>query len=198
MPSVNGLVAAVAYPDQRVRNGAARVLTRTRDREAVPELVRALRHTEPSARRAVAEALGGIGEPAAISALVAALDDRAGSVRRAAARSLVRLGPAAGDESRAVLTGTSARARPHAAWALGRIGDLRSRPLFLRMLDDADPTHRRLAVWAVAKVPDEDVVAALREATADDDEQVRRTAAVLRRLAARAAPAGEESPDGRS
>ena len=112
LPSVNSLVAALHYPDQHVRNAAAAVIARLRDRESPPDLIQSLQHPNPIARRAAAEALGSIGDPASIPPLITALSDRAASVRRAAARSLARLGSPAVDGLVAVLAVPNSRPDP--------------------------------------------------------------------------------------
>jgi len=75
-------------------------------------------------------------------------------------------------------------------WCLGQLGDARGVPLLAESLASQDPGVREMAAAALAAIPSQDAVPALRRALVDADADTRRNAAVG--LARHRDPGGRE------
>jgi HEAT repeat protein len=196
------LVDAVSLdPDPRARAAAigalARVGTSVRASDAWG---RAADDPEPEVRRRAAEVaptLAGNGQAARLIApLVRLLGDEDVTVVEAAAWALGELGDAAiaggaVDSLADVALGhDDMLGREAAVGALGALGDEAGLPAILAGCRDK-PTIRRRAVLALAPFEGDEVEAALGEARADRDWQVRQAAEDLTRAAA---PGRQEEP----
>ncbi len=178
------LLEAQSNPNQQVRELAVVALSElpVSPVKRVAALVRGMQDATGRVRRRAARALGDFGMHAlpAVSALTNALKDPDTSVRRDAAGTLGRLGPAAAPAAAALvhlLADPDTRTRVVIATALKRIGRHAVAPL-LDALRNPDAELRARAATIIGQIaPDNDAVAAaLRSATSDNDQEVRRCA----------------------
>ncbi|WP_439621123.1 HEAT repeat domain-containing protein [Gemmata sp.] len=175
------LLDAQSNPNPQVRELAVVALAELPVAPArrVTGLVNALRDPSSRVRRRAARALGDFGVYAlpAIQALTTALRDPDPSVRRDAAGSLGRFGPSSASAVPALvpmLGDPETRTRVVVATTLKRIGGL-AIPGLLVGFRYPDPELRARVTTLIAKIAPQDdaVIAALREATADQNEEVR-------------------------
>jgi len=200
------LIAALASEDSALRVTAAAALAEMGER-AAGLLRQALQHENALVRWGAAQALGEIGDKKAVAPLLQRLKDPESAVRAAAILSLGRLGQAEAVEPLLKQLGdASAMVRWSAAWALeeigaasvtyllehlepasldptqaallGRVADIRARPLLLAGLQSPQGGVREQAAWALGQVDDGRSVVALIQALRHDDPATRREAAL--------------------
>jgi putative membrane-bound dehydrogenase-like protein len=157
--------AALADPDEMVRQVALHSISVRRDREAVPALIGMLKNPSLPNRRAAAEALGRIGDPSAVPVL---LDVLVGISDRVLVHSLTFALIEIADPraTAAGLQAADAAVRRAALIALdqmdgGGLGPEAVAPL----LSATDPTTKEVALWIVGGHPEwgEALAGALRE-----------------------------------
>jgi HEAT repeat protein len=147
---------------------------------AVPALINATRDEDRDVRRAACRSLGEIGDfrEAALSALLARLEDEEFPVQLAAAFALLKLDP----QGRAyvpALTRAMRRGEGGTIVAVGRLGRQAewAVPTLVDLLRDRRPGVRRLAAEALGRIGlTEEAAEALRKASRDPDDRVRRAA----------------------
>jgi HEAT repeat protein len=178
------LIESQTNPNPQVRELAVVALAElpVSPAKRVSALIQAMQDTVPRVRRRAARALGDFGMHAmpAIKPLTTALKDLDSSVRRDAAGTLGRLGQAAAPASFplvALLGEPDTRTRVVVTIALKRIG----RPAVSALLAgmrNSDPDIRSRSITLAGLIaPDHDeVILALRHATNDRDDDVRRAA----------------------
>jgi HEAT repeat protein len=178
------LLDAQTNPNPQVRELAVVALSELPIPAAkrVAGLTRALKDMHARVRRRAARALGDFGVHAipAVPALTTGLKDADISVRRDCSGALGRLGPAAAPAAAALvmlLNESETRSRVVAATALKRIGKA-AVPALLQGLNHPDAELRARSVTLLAHLApdDETVIEALRAATVDLDDEVRRRA----------------------
>ena len=177
------LLEAQSSPNPQVRELAVVALGElpVSPAKRVAALVRALQDSSARVRRRAARALGDFGMHAipAVAPLIAGLRDPDASVRRDSAGALGRLGPAAtpAAPSLVALFGEpDTRTRVVVAATLKRIGRS-ALPALLDGLNHPNPDLRARAATLLAKIApdDEAVTAALKSATGDRDDDVRKS-----------------------
>jgi HEAT repeat protein len=178
------LLEAQSNPHPQVRELAVVALAElpVAPSKRVGGLVRAMQDVSSRVRRRAARALGDFGSHAysAIPQLINALQDYDASVRRDAAGTLGRFGPFAGAAAPGLvkmLGEPETRTRAVVSTAIRRIGRA-AIPALLDGFHHPDSELRARAVTVAARIApdDENVVAALRAASNDLDEEVRRRA----------------------
>jgi hypothetical protein len=176
------LIEAQLNPNPQVRELAVVALAElpVSPAKRVAALLNAMQDATGRVRRRAARALGDFGMHAlpAVKPLIAALKDADASVRRDAAGTLGRLGPAAAAAAASLvmlLGDPDTRTRVVVATAMKRIGRP-AVPALIAGLRHPNPDVRARAATVLAAIApdDDDVAAALRYATADRDDDVRR------------------------
>lgn len=158
--AVVGLLGRLDDGAVEVREAVVRALSSLGDVRAVVPLISKIEDTRPSVRRAVAHALGSLADRRASSALVLSLRDPDASVRAAALS------------------------------ALGALGDAGSTASVASVLSsDSNPAVRRAAVAALARLANDEAVAALIEALGVAGEEREGILGAFARVGAKAAPA---------
>ena len=159
-----------------VRPAAAYALGRIGDARAVEPLIAALKDSHSDLRRAAVEALEKIGDARAVEALMAALKDD-GELVHEAADAMVKFGTATVEPLMVALKDGDCNVRKQAAYALGRIGDVRAVEPLIAALKDTDRKVRSEAAYVLGKVGDARAVGPLMTALKDSDSHVRWAAA---------------------
>ncbi|MGH2724795.1 MAG: HEAT repeat domain-containing protein [Actinomycetota bacterium] len=167
---------ATADPDPGVRAIALRGLHSDEEAEVLPHLLRLLRDPDPGVRAAATDTVArlSLGATEDLRALLVDPDPHVG-IRAAAA--LLRRGEA--PEADALLGSLAVSADPALrTGALAALGELRRQPARLVSgLADPDPSVRRAAAGALARVEDPEVQDALLAALGDEEPTVGATAA---------------------
>jgi len=178
--AVPALIAALADPDDHVRQFVASALGNLGDTRAVDPLVHALRSDEEHVRQAAAYALGDIGSDRAEPALAATLGDANKHVRQAAASALGYLrDPRAVPALVRLLSDSEAHVRAAALRSLGALGARATVSAVAERYEVAsDPYERLEAARALGQLGDFRGVGTLAAMLQDDSEQfLRRDAA---------------------
>jgi HEAT repeat protein len=177
---IDGLVALLEHPDQRLAAGAAAILGRLGGAQAVRPLIAELKRTSPprwGVFYAALDALGQLGDREAVSPLLLALDQSPN--RRVVIEALGKLG-----DGRAVVPllrvlseeeGNPVE-RSYAIEALGRIGDRRAVPVLAPLLADErsnvrNPAER--ALEAIGGPEADDALARYRADVAERHEELK-------------------------
>ena len=173
---VKALVAEVSNPNPDVAVDAIKALDRlgVRAKDAVPALTGALDSEHEAVKWNAARALGAIGAEAraAVPKLLEALDDESPQVRAYAAFALGMIGTAAEPATEKLIErafDTEPLVRRAAIRALRWIGapPEKTRPLFLKMLEEGDPAVVLPMLHSIAE-EGERAVEAMRELLKDD------------------------------
>jgi len=154
--TVEPLHAALRDGDPKVRERAADILGKIKDRRSVDPLITALRDNDKSVRYAVAGALGQIADSRVVPPLIAALRDPEPIVSDEAQYSLARLGNLAFDLLIATLQHKDPTLRGLAIETLGLIGDLRAVPPLINALKDRNDFLRSDAAKALKEITKQD------------------------------------------
>jgi HEAT repeat protein len=125
--------------------------------------------------RAAAEALGKLGDKRAIRPLIKALDD--GCLRHEAAKALVTLGPCTVEPLIQALADGKSEVRAVAAWALGKLSDIRAVEPLVGGLGGWDSDVHRTAAEALGNLGDRRAVEPLIKVLGDGKRHVRQAAA---------------------
>jgi HEAT repeat protein len=177
------LLEAQVSPNPQVRELAVVALAElpVTPAKRVTALVKSMHDNSARVRRRAARALGDFGMHAlpAVAVLITGLRDLDTSVRRDSAGALGRLGPAAAPAVGALvalLGEPDTRTRVVVAATIKRIGRL-AVPALMNGLRSQNPDTRAHAAMLLVKIApdDEAVAAALRGASEDRDEDVRKT-----------------------
>ena len=156
------LCAALDAPQHKIREGAATVLGRLRDQQAVPALCAGLGDRAPEVRIAVAASLAQIADPAALPALVHVLAQVDHRTRQAAADALVTFGAVAVPVLIGALADSNRLVRGAAAYSLGRIGDSNAVAVLGEALADSGRWVRLAAARALGRIGSRRAAASLR------------------------------------
>ena len=176
--AISLLSHSLGNQDPCMRRGAAEMLGRSGNEQAVRQLRGALRHESARVREAAALGLASAEDATAFHDLTRALHDRERAVVRMAAYALGEL-----EDARAVkplgelLRSSDAETRATAANALGEIEDIRVTDRLTPLVRDADPRVRMAAVEALGEIEDHRASGALADALRDREVDVRRAAA---------------------
>jgi HEAT repeat protein len=183
------LQTALHDESPRIRAAAAQSLGHLESVASVPDLMRAMADADEWVRYYTARALGQIRSPESIDTLAAALrEDSAAQVRIAAADALGSIG---GRRPVAMLAPFVTSDNPDLAraalLALGVVGHPDALHPILAALRSNDPTHREIAVRAIAGRRDHDAAEALQWAAGADSSETVADAA-MEELAQMATP----------
>ena len=170
--------------DSRQRADAAGLLGELGSDATVEPLLDALHDSHSKVRKAAAVALGKLKNIDAVPGLIEILENKTSDIdlREAAANALceIRDSSAVPALIDALVDDPEMYVRLTAAKALGLIGDARAVPVLVgTMLNVRWHLLRRAAVWALGEIGDITTLADLLDALNDDDEQVRRDAALV-------------------
>lgn len=181
-------VSALLDGRKWVRQNAALLLGKFKDRRAVPSLMVAVNDPDPDVRAAAVEALGSIGGADAVNGLINALADSQEKVRARAAESLGTLRDARAVVPLVALFSDPVRqVREAAVKALADIGSCATEALIMALRED-NPGVREYAARTLAFVATRQALEPLLDALEDDEWAVRRCAAdALGRLGDKAA-----------
>jgi hypothetical protein len=122
-----------------VKKGAAEVLGRMGNKQAIPALISLLNHEDEGVRLGVVWALERLGEPQVVPALISALQDRDGSVRQEATAALGIIGNLQAVEAlENALHHEDIHVKVQAALAFDRMGSPKGIQALIPALDDKD------------------------------------------------------------
>jgi len=183
------IATALARPESRGRTAAMVAALGPKAKAAIPGLTAALRDDNPDVRREVLFALAAMGPEAASAQIpvVEALDDPEVRVRSVAAYTLGRIGPAAKNAIpvlRKNVESSDSVVRVASAWALAHIATHDAQvvrevvPVLIQGLQAESEAVRRGSADALGLIgkPAREAESALKAATQDPDETVRKAA----------------------
>jgi HEAT repeat protein len=178
------LIDAFQDSQKGVESYAARALGRLRAEEAVPVLIEGLQREQSAIVRACAWALGEIGDKQAIEPLIICLERQEDWHYFMVGEALQKLGSErATDAYIAGMENGVWWVQDSCATALGDMKTEKGLFPLIQALRHEEARLRRAAVLALSKYPPQQTEAALREALADDDWEVRMYAeAALKRI----------------
>ena len=175
------------YMSSETRRGAAELLGKVGNAQAVGSLVIALKDADTDLARIAAEALGKIGDTGAVEPLIQKIksseDDRyvVNQIRKSAAEALGRIQDMRAVDPLIQIIKSSEDdnwVREEAAKALGQIGDKESVDILLHSLVDDDKEVRSFSALALGTMGNSRAVEPLINALKDDFEDVRKHAVV--------------------
>lgn len=176
--AVPGLVKALSDSSTTVRYLAAGQLGRLGDRRAVAPLIRSTSDANVIVACWAVAALGDIGDPKAVDTLLPFLQDADSHLRFCAAKALGQIGDNRAYEPLLVLLeDRELYPKAYATEAIGRLHDQRALPVLLRVLSgNGDEWVRSMAVNGLGHLGSADALPALKSATKDESEKVRKSA----------------------
>jgi HEAT repeat protein/beta-lactamase regulating signal transducer with metallopeptidase domain len=177
LPSV-AVIRALGDADAEVRQKAAHLAGKLRDRSATPALVKLVGDASSDVRQAAIEAIGEMKDPAAAAAVLPALSDADADVRQQAINTMEELkAPISESILLGLMRDPDADVRQQAAHLAGERSVIATIPTLRRMLDDSNGDVRESAVDALGNIADGAAYDALRAALTSKDAKVRRSAA---------------------
>ena len=158
------------------------VIGKFKDKSTLPLIMLYITNTEATVQQEAVRAIGAIGDPEPAPQLLEMLDTlpTADDLRYDLINALGELKYAPAYDSLRTIAMNSANGqfmRAFAVTALGRVGDRRIIPDFLRLLsEEPNPTIKLRVVAAFGDMPSEETAAAIQKAMSDRDDQVRAAA----------------------